>query len=70
MLSTLGGLMGMGLAVAGVHWFDGQTQNVGKPYWIEFTMNYCGLWVLCGAVHRERAVVWDRAGIALITGRT
>jgi predicted permease len=40
MLSTLGGVLGMVLAVAGVHWFDLQTQNVGKPYWIEFTMNY------------------------------
>ncbi|HEY9127280.1 MAG TPA: ABC transporter permease, partial [Acidobacteriaceae bacterium] len=40
MLSTFGGLLGLALAAAGVYWFDLQTQNVGKPYWIEFTMNY------------------------------
>jgi predicted permease len=40
LLSTLGGVLGLGLAVAGVHWFDMATQDVGKPYWIEFTMDY------------------------------
>jgi predicted permease len=40
LLSTFGGVLGLSLAVAGVHWFDLSTQNVGKPYWIEFTMNY------------------------------
>jgi putative ABC transport system permease protein len=40
MLSTLGGVLGLVLAWLGVHWFDLSTQNVGKPYWIEFTMNY------------------------------
>ncbi|MGC1299758.1 MAG: ABC transporter permease, partial [Alloacidobacterium sp.] len=40
LLSTLGGVLGLTLAWLGVHWFDLSTQNVGKPYWIEFTMNY------------------------------
>jgi predicted permease len=40
LLSTLGGVSGLALAWLGVHWFDLNTQNVGKPYWIEFTMNY------------------------------
>ncbi|HTA87177.1 MAG TPA: ABC transporter permease [Silvibacterium sp.] len=40
LLSTLGGLLGLTLAWLGVHWFDLSTQDVGKPYWIEFTMNY------------------------------
>ncbi|HYK37415.1 ABC transporter permease [Alloacidobacterium sp.] len=40
LLSVLGGVLGLGLAALGVHWFDLSTQNVGKPYWIEFTMNY------------------------------
>jgi predicted permease len=39
-LSTLGGVLGLTLAWLGVHWFDLSTQDVGKPYWIEFTMNY------------------------------
>jgi predicted permease len=40
LLSTLGGALGLVLAWLGVHWFDLSTQNVGKPYWVEFTMNY------------------------------
>ena len=40
LLSTLGGVLGLGLAGLGVHWFDLSDENVGKPYWIEFTMNY------------------------------
>ena len=40
LLSTLGGMLGLALAWLGVHWFDLSTQDVGKPYWIEFTMNY------------------------------
>jgi predicted permease len=40
LLSTLGGMLGLTLAWLGVHWFDLSTQDVGKPYWIEFTMNY------------------------------
>lgn len=40
LLSTIGGVLGLALAALGVHWFDLSTQNVGKPYWIEFTMNY------------------------------
>ena len=40
LLSIFGGVLGLSLAVVGVHWFDLSTQNVGKPYWIQFTMNY------------------------------
>ena len=40
LLSLLGGVLGLGLAALGVHWFDLSTRNVGKPYWIQFTMNY------------------------------
>ena len=40
LLSVLGGLLGLGFAAAGVHWFDLQTQNVGKPYWILFAIDY------------------------------
>jgi predicted permease len=39
-LSVLGGLLGFGLAVMGVHWFDLSTRDVGKPTWIIFSMNY------------------------------
>ena len=40
LLSTLGGILGLSLALLGVHWFDLATSNVGKPYWIQFTMDY------------------------------
>jgi predicted permease len=40
LLSVLGGLLGLGLAAAGVHWFDLSSRNVGKPYWVQFTMDY------------------------------
>ncbi len=39
-LSILGGLLGLGLALFGIHAFDQATQNVGKPYWIVFEMDY------------------------------
>jgi predicted permease len=37
---VLGGVLGLVLAELGVHWFDLSTQNVGKPYWVQFTMDY------------------------------
>lgn len=40
LLSVLGGLVGLGLAGAGVHAFDLATQDVGKPYWVRFGMDY------------------------------
>jgi putative ABC transport system permease protein len=39
LLSTFGGLLGLGLAAFGVHWFDLSTQAV-RPYWIRFTIDY------------------------------
>lgn len=39
-LSSLGGLLGFGLAAGGVHLFDLATRDVGKPYWIQFSMDY------------------------------
>ena len=39
LLALMAGAGGFGLAVAGVRWFDGATQNVGKPYWMEFTFD-------------------------------
>jgi predicted permease len=39
-LSVVGGALGLGLAAFGVHWFALATSNVGKPYWVQFTMDY------------------------------
>jgi len=40
LLSSLGGLLGLALSTIGVHLFDQATQDVGKPYWVIFTMDY------------------------------
>lgn len=40
LLSVFGGVVGLALAAGGVRWFDFSTQNVGKPYWVQFTMDY------------------------------
>jgi putative ABC transport system permease protein len=39
MLSIISGLLGLALASVGVRLFDAATQDVGKPYWIQFTMD-------------------------------
>jgi putative ABC transport system permease protein len=40
LLATLGGLLGLGLAIIGVRLFDAVvTPDVGKPYWMTFTMD-------------------------------
>jgi putative ABC transport system permease protein len=39
LLSTAGGMVGLGLAAAGVHWFDLETAAI-RPYWVYFTMDY------------------------------
>src|SRR5262245_11411317 len=39
LLAIISGLLGFWLAVAGTRWFEAVTQDVGKPYWIHFTMD-------------------------------
>lgn len=40
LLSSLGGLLGLGLAFFGVHAFDLASRDVGKPYWVIFEMDW------------------------------
>src|SRR5262249_38029830 len=40
MMSLAGGILGLGLAYAGVRWFDASVSDTGKPYWIVFQMDY------------------------------
>ena len=40
MLSLVAGVIGLFLSVGGIRWFDAETQNVGKPYWMVFTMDW------------------------------
>ena len=38
-LALISGLLGFALAIIGIRLFDAATQDVGKPYWIQFTMD-------------------------------
>jgi putative ABC transport system permease protein len=55
-LSMMGGLLGLGLARFGIYGFGLATADVGKPYWIDFSMNYvvfgyfAGLTILAGLI--------------------
>jgi putative ABC transport system permease protein len=40
LLSSLGGLLGLGLSALGVHAFDLASRDVGKPYWVIFEMDW------------------------------
>jgi putative ABC transport system permease protein len=40
LLSFVGGAIGLALSHWGVQAFDKAVQNVGKPYWIDFSMDY------------------------------
>jgi putative ABC transport system permease protein len=40
LLGIAGGLIGLLIAIAGVRMFDAAVADVGKPYWIRFTMDY------------------------------
>jgi putative ABC transport system permease protein len=56
LLSALGGVLGLALSVEGVHWFNIQSADVGKPYWVQFSADYsvfgyfAGLCVLSGVL--------------------
>src|SRR5262249_20370502 len=39
LLSVTAGIAGFGLSVLGVRWFDAATTDVGKPYYMKFTMD-------------------------------
>jgi putative ABC transport system permease protein len=55
-LGVMGGAIGLGLAAIGVRLFDAAVADSGKPYWIQFTMDYmvfgflAGICVLTGIV--------------------
>jgi predicted permease len=54
LLGTIGGVLGLGIAMFGVRAFDAAVTDSGKPYWIKFTMDY--------------TVIGFLAGICLLTG--
>ena len=40
LMSVLGGVLGLGFGLLGVRWIDAVTQPTGRPYWLDFTMDY------------------------------
>src|SRR5215471_7948192 len=39
LLALISGVLGFGLALVGIKWFDYAVSDVGKPYWIQFTLD-------------------------------
>jgi putative ABC transport system permease protein len=39
LLAFISGVVGLGFAIVLIRWFDGETQNIGKPYWMTFTLD-------------------------------
>ena len=56
LLSTFGGLLGLGLAAFGVHWFDLSTAGCSALL-DPFHHGLLGIRLFCGALHRERPVI-------------
>jgi predicted permease len=40
LLAFVAGALGLLLSVAGIRWFDAETQNVGRPFWMVFSMDW------------------------------
>jgi predicted permease len=40
LLSALGGVLGLAISWLGVYQFDLASSDVGRPYWVQFTMDY------------------------------
>jgi predicted permease len=40
LLALVAGVLGLLLSVAGIRWFTAETQNVGIPYWMVFSMDW------------------------------
>jgi predicted permease len=48
LLGIMGGIIGLGITVVGVRMFDAAVAGTGKPYWIQFTVDYTVLGFLGG----------------------
>ncbi len=40
MMSVVGGALGLGVTLFALRWFDAATLPTGRPYWLDFTMDY------------------------------
>jgi putative ABC transport system permease protein len=48
LLGSIGGVLGLAIAVFGVRAFDAAVTDSGKPYWIQFTIDYTVIGFLAG----------------------
>jgi len=39
LLASVSGIVGLGLGYMGIRWFDSESQNIGRPYWMTFDMD-------------------------------
>jgi predicted permease len=39
LVAVIAGVLGFVLSLGGIRWFDANTQDVGKPYWMEFSLD-------------------------------
>jgi predicted permease len=61
LLSSIGGVLGLGLAILGIKWFDAQvTTDIGKPYWMTFKMDPI-VFVFLGAICLATGVLFGLA---------
>ena len=58
--SVVSGLVGFGLSVVGIRWFDAAIADAGKPAWMTFTFDVTVFVALRGGLRRHRRPV--RAG--------
>jgi predicted permease len=40
LLALVAGAVGLLLSMAGIRWFDAEAQDIGRPYWMVFTMDW------------------------------
>ena len=62
LLAFVSGVAGLGLAYAGIRWFDANLQDVGRPYWMVFTMDATVVALFRGRVPGDRHRLRPRPG--------
>ncbi len=64
LLASAGGVLGLGIAVVGTRLFDRAVADVGKPYWIQFTIDGIVIAYLVGDLRRHQPRLRPGAGAA------
>ena len=71
LLAAIGGVLGLALAVLGIKWFDSLvTTDIGKPYWMTFTMDPIVFVLPRRRLPRDRHPLRPRAGAARLEDRS